>query len=735
MPRELLIEIGCEEIPASWLPGLTTQIAGRLRAGLEEARLAADGPVESFSTPRRLTCHVAALAERQADLEELVTGPPVSAAFTPDGAPTPAATGFARKHGVAVDALARHETPKGEYVAYLVREPGRPAVEVLSGVLGALLRSLAFPRQMRWDAELDDGRGELLFGRPIRWLLVLYGGEVVPFRIRRSPAAASDAVRDVRASAETYGHRFMAPPGGRPGQAVKVRDFLDYRARLLEHHVVLGRDERAARVRAGLDAGARALGGRVSGLAATGSSLLDEVPDLVEYPAVVAGRFSEEFLALPHEVLATTMIHHQHYVPVVDEAGALTSGFLAVANIEVPAPAVLGRNAERVLTARLRDAHFFWEADRAATLSSRVARLLTVTFHKALGSYLEKAERVAALAEWVAAEAFRRPEIAEQARTAGRLCKADLATDMVKELTELQGTMGGIYAREDGLPEPVWKAIYHHYLPVGVEADAPPSREQLGEAAATWAAVSLADKLDSVVGMFTAGERPTGSRDPLGLRRQTQGAVKILVDLPALTGMEHRLALGPLLKRAGQAYGGLGEAGDAVHAFVADRLAFLLEQRGFDVRSIRAVVHGGVAGLSPLEAVRTLEALERMAGSEALLVVAGLLKRAKNITRDIGRPEDLAAITPVLTEPAERALASELAARSPRVAQAIASGDHDAALAEIAALGPVVTTFFAEILVNVEDRVVRAARLALVATVRDLILQLADLSEIVAETK
>ena len=735
MTRELLIEIGCEEIPASWLPGLTAQMARHLQRRLEDVRLAVEGPVESYSTPRRLTSRVAALADRQSDLEALVTGPPVSAAFTPHGTPTPAATGFAKKHGVEVATLERHETSKGTYLVYRLRESGGPAGDVLPGVLGGLLRDLEFPKRMHWDAYLDDGHGELLFGRPIRWLVLLYGGRSLPFVIRRRPAAASAGVREVRAGAETYGHRFMAPATDVPGQAVVVSGFEDYRARLLAHHVVLDRDERAARIRAGLEAGARALGGRVSEPAPTASSLLDELPDLVEFPTVVAGRFPEEFLVLPDEVLTTTMIHHQHYVPVVDEAGTLISGFLAVANIEVAEPTVIARNSESVLTARLRDASFFWEADRAVTLESRVERLSTVMFHKALGSYLEKAERVAALAEWITAEAFERPAIAGHARTAGRLCKADLATDMVKELPELQGTMGGIYAREDGLPEPVWKAIYYHYLPVGVEADAPPSREQLGDAAVTWAAVSLADKLDSVVGMFTAGERPTGSRDPLGLRRQTQGAIKILADLPALTGLEHRLTLGPLLARAAQAYGGLGDADEVVHAFVADRLVFLLEQRGFDVRSVRAVVHGGAAACSPLEAVRTLEALERMAGSEALLAVAGLLKRAKNITRDIDRPASLADLTGRLREPAERALSAELAVRSPRVAQAIASGDHDAALTQIAALGPVVTTFFDEILVNAEDHEVRAARLALVATVRDLILRLADLSEIVAEMK
>jgi glycyl-tRNA synthetase beta chain len=313
------------------------------------------------------------------------------------------------------------------------------------------------------------------------------------------------------------------------------------------------------------------------------------------------------------------------------------------------------------------------------------------------------------------------------------LCKADLATDMVRELTELQGTMGGIYAREEGQPEEVWKAIYFHYLPVGVEAEAPPSKQQLGAAAVTWAAVSLADKLDSVVGMFIAGERPTGSRDPLGLRRQAQGAVKILADLPALTGIDARLALGPLLERAAGPFQGFGEGDSrrALSTFMADRLAYLLEQRGFDVRSVRAVMHGGIDTVSPLEARRKLEALAQMSGSQALLGVATLLKRVKNITRGVTAPASIDA--DVLSEPAERALADEIARRAPVIRDAAARGDYREAFTAIAAMQPVVAKFFDDVLVMAEDERLRVARLGLVATLRDLILGIADISEIVNE--
>ena len=733
MDRELLIEIGCEEIPASWLPGLTTQMGQQLDARLKELRLTTSGPTESYSTPRRLTARVAKLAERQTDFEELVTGPPVSAAFKPDGEPTPAAAGFAKKYGVDVAALERQETPKGVYLAYRVRQRGKATVDVLPALMTGLLRSMTFPKQMRWDAYLEDGKGDLVFARPIRWLVLLYGGRVVPFVIRRTENAQGPNVQDIRTGANTYGHRFLTT-SGRAGRAIKVKTFQDYEARLLENFVILQRSERESKVRRELETHARRLGGRVSGLVAAHSSLLQEVPDLVEYPSVVAGHFPVEFLQLPEEVLTTTMIHHQHYFPVVDEEGRLKSAFLAVTNTQAEKPEIIARNSERVLTARLRDARFFWDEDRQATLESRIPRLATILFHKQLGSYREKAERVASLANWIAADAFQKPEIAAHAERAGRLCKADLATDMVREFTELQGTMGGIYAREEGQPEEVWKAIYFHYLPIGVEADAPPTRAQLGAAALTWAAVSLADKLDSVVGMFTAGERPTGSRDPLGLRRQAQGAVKILADLPELTGLGARLTLGPLLGRAAAPFGGYQGSESGLFSFMSDRLEYLLEQRGFDIRSIRAVMHGGIEQVSPFEARRKLEALAALSGSEALLGVATLLKRAKNITRGVAAPASISLVSVTLTEPAERALAAELETRAPAIRAAADRGDYREAFTGIAQLQPAVAKFFDDVLVMTEDQNLRTARLGLVAALRDLILGIADISEITTET-
>ncbi|MDQ3212924.1 MAG: glycine--tRNA ligase subunit beta [Acidobacteriota bacterium] len=734
MDRELLIEIGVEELPAGWMPGLTRQLADRMGGRLAEFRLAVPGvPIETFSTPRRLTACVGRIAERQEDRDETISGPPVSAAVAADGTPTPAGLGFARKQGVAFEDLARLATPKGEYLAYHKRHRGRSAVDVLPELLSGVLRDLAFPKQMHWDAQLHDGRGELLFGRPIRWLLFLYGGRVVPFTIGRTPGAAGSQVLDVETGALTYGHRFLTT-SGRPGRSIKVRSFDEYRAKLAEHFVVLEHSERRDRIARELESHARRLGGRVH--LKEHAALLEEVADLVEYPGVVAGFYDPAFLALPQEVLTTTLVHHQHYFPVVTDKGRLKEAFLAIVNTRPADERVIAKNAERVVSARLRDARFFWEADRKAPLESRLERLHTLQFHKKVGSYRDKTDRVSSLAEWIAADALGQPAEAEGAAKAARLAKTDLTTDMVFEFTELQGTMGGIYAREEGLPEQVWKAIYYQYLPVGVEADAPPSRQQLGAAAVSWAAVSLADKLDTFVSLSRAGERATGSRDPFGLRRQTQGAVRILMDLPELTGVDREIWLGPLLARAAaHAPDSTGpwtdEAAQAALAFAIERVRFALEHRGFPGEVVRAATPGG--DVSPLRARRVAEAIQGMRASEDFQGLAVLFKRVKNIAKERG--DDAPLDREALDEPAEKALLAELDLRRPRIERAVARSDYRAAFTDIAGLRAAVDRFFTEVFVMADDVRIRNVRLTLMAELRDLILHLADISEIIPQTE
>ena len=734
MDRELLLEIGVEELPAAWLPALTKQLSEKLAVRLKEMRLTPDVPVESFSTPRRLTARVGRMPERQEDLNETVTGPPVSAALNAAGEPTPAALGFAKKQGVAFEALDRVKTDKGEYLAAKKHVRGKSTVDALPELLGALLRDLAFPKQMHWDAMLEDGRGELVFGRPIRWLLYLYGGRVVPFTIGRMPGAAGPQVQEVSTGAVTYGHRFLAT-SGRAGRSIKVRTFEDYRARLPEHFVILDHSERRDRIGRELEAKARKLGGRVH--LREHAALLDEVADLVEYPGVVAGFFERTFLDLPHEVLTTTLVHHQHYFPVLTENGQLKEAFLAVVNTQPSDERVIAKNAERVVTARLRDARFFWEADRKATLESRLDRLATLLFHKKLGTYRDKAERIAPLARWIAAEALGADgRTADYAEQAARLAKADLTTDMVREFTELQGTMGGIYAREEGLPEEVWKAIYFHYLPIGVEADAPPTREQLGKAAVTWAAVSLADKLDTISGLYAAGERFSGSRDPYAMRRQAHGVVKILIDLPELTGINKALSIEPLLAKATEGFKQIaGQAPAELNplGFWQERLKYVVEQRGFANEFVRSV--GASGDLTPLKWRRKLEVLPEFTGSPAFDQLATTFKRVKNIARELkdSTPVPLDRLSDALRDASETKLYDDLQTRMPRVHSATAKQDYRGALSELAALGPAVDKFFVDVLVMADDADLRRARLSLMAHLRDVVLGIADVSELAGE--
>jgi glycyl-tRNA synthetase beta chain len=747
MDRELLLEIGVEEMPASWLPSLTQQLGVRLAARLTEIGLPLRTPIETHSTPRRLTACVPELVDRQEDRDEKVMGPPVSAAFDAEGHPTNAGLGFARKLGVDFDAIVQEDTPRGKYLSYTKRIRGRATVDVLPEVLAKLLRDLPFPKQMHWDAMLEDGKQEFVFGRPVRWLLFLYGGRVVPFTIARHALASSPRVQDVSSGAVTYGHRFLAT-SGRAGRAIKVRTFDEYRKKLTENFVLLSRIERRDRIMRDLEAHARKIGGRaLVQHHAQAEALLEEVPDLVEFPAVIAGAFNAEFLALPSEVLTTTLIHHQHFFPVLGPNGSLMAAFLAVTNTQTNNERAIATNAERVVTARLRDARFFWDADRQIGLEKRLDRLDTLLFHKALGSYRAKARRIEALASWLAAEVFGQPAAADAAARAAGLAKADLATDMVREFTELQGTMGGIYAREAGEPEAVWKAIYYHYLPTAIEAEGGPTTAQLGAAGVTWASVSLADKLDTLVGLFLAGERPTGSRDPFALRRAAHGVLRILADAETLTGTRVRTPLGTLVGKALGGYAdvaGLAPTNDMaadLADFLVERLHYVFESRGADRRNIRAVVptRDVAMRVAVSDLQENLRALPEFARSEQFRQLATAFKRVRNIAREYPADRFAAdeaagpALGGLLPEAAEQALLAEIDKRQDVIARAGNEGrGFREAYLEAAKFEPVVARFFEEVFVMSDDLTLRQARLRLMKRLEALVLQLGDISEIVA---
>ena len=739
MTKELLLEIGCEELPASWLPSLTLQLSTRLRDRLQEMRLEPRELPLVFSTPRRLVATIPDLETSQHDFEESLTGPPVSAGYDSDGTPTSAAIGFARKHGVDVSDLSEVVTPKGRYLAFQKRHIQRSASEVLPTVLAATLRDLMFPKQMRWDAWLDDGRGEFLFGRPIRWLVFLLGGEVVPFIIKRADAAECADVKEIKASNITYGHRFIGQV--QSGPEITVGSFTEYRAQLADRGVVLSRVERADIIEKGLVERASAHGGTIDLEAAAQSALLEEIPDLVECPNVISGSFSEEFLTLPPEILKTTMIHHQHFVPVLGKNHKLKSMFLAVTNTSSANADRVANNASRVLAARLRDARFFWDADRQVKLETRLDRLDTLLFHKKLGSYKDKTVRMERLSVWIAEEVLQKPNIAKDVATAARLSKTDLTTEMVGEFPELQGVMGGIYAREEGQSEQTWRTIYHHYLPVGPEEGARPTRAELGSAGLVWVAVALADKLDTIVGMFSAGERPTGSRDPFGLRRQAHGLFKILIDLPDLADVTVRPSISELIVAAHELFTAAGhskELPEAMQDFLIERLQHVLQQRGHDIRNVRAVTKSLRSNVKPLDALRKLEVLPEFTESTDFQQLAVAFKRVRNIACELPDVEfelaerDDPDLHKLLNEDAERHLLQELEQRGPIINNVITAGeDYRTGFAEAARFGPVVDQFFSEVFVMVEDAALRRARLRLVKRLERLILKLGDISEVV----
>jgi glycyl-tRNA synthetase beta chain len=739
MDRELLLEIGVEEMPASWLPALTREIGATLETRLNEAGLPVrKSSIEAHATPRRLTAVVPELVDRQEDRDETVMGPPVSAAFDAEGHPTNAGLGFARKLGADFDALVQVDTARGKYLSFTRRIRGRATADALPDILGKVLRDLTFPKHMHWDAELEDTKGEFTFGRPIRWLLFLYGGRVVPFTIARRANASSPRVQDVSSGAVTYGHRFLAT-SGRAGRAIKVRSFDEYRKKLAENFVILARIERRDRIVRELEAQARRIGGRAMVQHWTpAETLLEEVPDLVEFPTVVSGAFSAEFLVLPQEVLTTTLIHHQHFFPVLGANGNLMPAFLAVTNTQTTNERAIATNAERVVAARLRDARFFWDADRQVGLEARLDRLETLLFHKALGSYRAKASRIEALARWIATDVLKRPEVADAAAKAARLAKADLATDMVREFTELQGTMGGIYAREAGEPEAVWKAIYYHYLPMALEADAPPKIEDLGAASVTWAAVSLADKLDTLVGLFIAGEKPTGSRDPHGLRRHANGVLRLLLDVEAFTGTRVGPTLPALWARALAGYEGTAaqpDSAEALAAFMWERMEAALVARGADRRNARSVLWNRALGLEApfLFVADNLRSLTAFSKSEPFRQLATAFKRVRNIAREFDAGTPVTDLRAALKEPAEIALLDAIERDQPVIERAAREGrEFQAAYAAAAGFAPVVARFFDEVFVMADDLALRQARLQLMKRLEALILQLGDISEIVA---
>jgi glycyl-tRNA synthetase beta chain len=686
MGKELLFEIGTEEIPSGYLPPALEDLKTVASRLLTEQRLAFTA-IRTLGTPRRLTLFVDGLAERQTDARREVVGPPRAAAFDADGKPTKAAEGFARAQGVAVDSVQVRVLERGEYLVAVQEERGGRTPDILGGLLPKLLGALAFPKFMRW------GEGTFRFVRPIRWLLAIYDGRVVPFE-----------VDGLKADGKTYGHRFLAP------RAVRVRSFREYLQALEERSVIADPVRRRELVRAQ----AAEVAATVKGRPILDDALVDTVADLVEFPTAVCGAFKLEYLELPREVIVTPMQKHQRYFPVVDAAGNLLPNFVAVSNMRAKDMELIRQGNERVLRARLNDAEFFFREDRKRPLADRLPELDQIIFQEKLGSVADKVRRLERLAGWIAERM--EPAVRASAERAALLCKADLPTAMVKEFPNLQGVMGREYARLSGETPEVCQAIEEHYLPRFAGDRLPAS----GAAAA----VAIADRLDSIVGCFGIGLVPTGSEDPYALRRAALGVVQTILQRGRPLPLDEAIAC------AQSGYTST-EGGDhettrrAVLEFLRGRTQAVLAERGLPGDVVDAVLSAGSNDMA--DAARRAEALAVLRREADFGELATAFRRVVGIIpRGFARPVE----TSRLVEGAERALYAQAVELKAEVERLVAARDYLGALRRIAALKPVVDMFFEEVLVIGPDEGLTRNRFALLKTVGDLFARIADFAKI-----
>lgn len=689
MNKELLLEIGTEEIPAAFLPAAEKDMAEMIRKEFAALRIR-HGEVRAMAAPRRLCLCVADVSEKQDDQIVEKLGPAVRVAFDEQGQPTKAALGFARGQGLAFSELQRVTTDKGEYLSARREIAGEITRKLLPDMLARFIPAIPFKKSMRWS------HFELRFARPIHWILALYGGETVPFRLE-----------NIASGDRTFGHRFMSP------KFAAVKDFKDYLAITRENFVIVDPRERKKIIQAETTRAAAAASGSVL----YNEDLLETVTYLTEYPSVVCGSFDQKYLNIPKEVLVTTMMSHQKYFPVVDAKGNLLPYFLTVNNTLPRDPAVVARGNEKVIRARLADAKFFFEEDRKIALEKRVEDLKKVVFHTLLGTSHEKVMRFRALAAAIAGEI--RPALKETVDRTAILAKADLDTQMVCEFTELQGIMGREYALLAGENPVVAAAIYEHYLPIAAGGALPETDEG--------AIVSIADKLDTITGFFGVNLIPTGAADPYALRRQALGIINIILNkgypLTLAELVDKSLAiLDSKLKRP------VDEIRADVLAFFRARFENLLISQGHPYDVVAAVLAAGADHL--VVAVQKIEAMEAFKSHEDFQPLAIAFKRVDNILKDFRK----GLIDPALfaAEP-EKELHAACQTIGKTAIRQIAGGDYAGALVQLARLRRPVDAFFDAVLVMAPDEKVKLNRLSLLKETSELFHRIADFSKIVTE--
>jgi glycyl-tRNA synthetase beta chain len=685
--KPLLLEIGTEEIPAGYIQPALTALADQLKRRLAEARIE-HGPIQTYGTPRRLVVAVMQVADRQVAKTEEVLGPPERIAFDPQGEPTLAARKFAEKIGVALSSLKVVDTGKGRYLAVKVKDKGQATHNILKQLLPEIILATPFPKTMRWS-DL-----KIAFARPIRSVLALLGSAVVPFVLGER----------IKSGRNVYGHMFMQP------DKIKIAHPDDYIGSLRNAQVIVEPEVRKAMVQKEIEAAADLLGGRIL----TDADLLDIVTNLVEIPIATGGRFDQDFLELPPEILITAMRKHQKYFAVSDHSGRLMPCFVAVNNTRARDLQLVVAGHERVLRARLSDAQFFYRADRQEKMDAWRQKLSGILFQAQLGSMQAKSERVEALCTYLADVAA--PELKSMVTRAAQLCKTDLVSQVVYEFPDLQGIMGRTYALAAGESEEVAFAIEDHYRPTYSGGALPRSR--------TGALLAIADKLDSICGCFSVGLVPTGASDPYALRRQGIGVIQILLQqqfaFPLRTVIS--AALKPFDPTRNPA------ALQSVYTFLQNRIAHMLSEEGIAKDIVAAVITVGVDHIPYVW--QRAAALNKMKTEPDFEPLAAAFKRVVNIIRkaDSSAADRLDAA--LFSEAAEAGLYEAYVNVRVEVDGHISAGQFEAALRAIATLRQPVDRFFEEVMVMVDDPGLQRNRLALLAAIASLFAQIADFSKI-----
>lgn len=691
--HDLLLEIGCEEIPARFMAGGLKQLQEKTERLCREYRLDF-GEVLTLGTPRRLVLFVKDLAEKQSGKEEKIKGPARQVAFDAEGKPTKAALGFAGKFGLTVEELRLEKTEKGEHLFAVKKIAGEKTAKILKELLPELLKILTFPKNMFWP------ESKIRFPRPIRWLLCLYGAEVVPF-----------TCGGLIAGDQTKGHRFLAPA------SFTVRTPADYFPVLEAAGVLVDPERRWEAIRDKVQSAAAERGLR----AAIDPALLEEVTFLVEKPEIVVCSFPENYLQLPREVLITTMQSHQRYFPLEDQHGNISSSFIAVSNNSAAPASTVRRGYEKVLKARLADAQFFYAEDLKTPLENKVEKLKRILFQEGLGTLYEKSGRLIDICRLLSERLHFSPAERKTALRAAYLCKADLATEMVGEFPELQGSMGREYALRSGEEEAVAGAVFEHYLPRFAGDELPRTRPG--------ALVALADKADHLAAFFALGLRPTGSQDPYALRRQCFGLLQILLEHDFSLTFEELLmqVLGLFELDIIEKTGSPAELFGQIKEFAWQRLRHLFQGKGLDHDLIEAVLHTPRDEVSSLW--RQVSFLQENRRNEDLALAASAYTRIANLARQASLEVELE--PELLQEEGEKELYRQYMRTKKEVgAGGLAGNDLARMLAALAALKKHLDLFFEEVLVMVEDEKIRANRLALLLALKNLYLQLADFSKI-----